>query len=560
MRKGGRQERRELQLASGEILYGSSMPVSSPTNESDQEIPLYDGLQPVWGTANRPPAAVREKAAAMGKTKERRQARWPYALLLVFCLLGLLANAYILAPQLLGIRFRYLPNYAFTSLGMIRLDEDVLREYRATMQTVYQDTFYPGVSIDGVDLSGLSVDEGRARIMAVPAENGQDFSVTVDVQGQTWTIDSKQVPMTRDLEDQLRIAYALGRTQTEGPGSTPAQRRYEAIRNLESGVRLATSLSYDTANIRVLTDQIAASVYKAPENAYVAAFDVTTRSFVFGSDVSGWKLDADALFRSVMQKLEKGDNYGTVKVKPRELIADYTKGELINSFHRISSYSTKTTDNKNRNTNIQLSCQAINGVMVGPGETFSFNSATGERTAAKGYKPATAISGGQNIEEVGGGVCQTSSTLFNAAARANLEIVTRSPHAWPSSYVEKGMDATVNWPGLDFRFRNNTDWPIYIIAEYANRKVTVELYGMSLGDGVTIDLESQVVRTMEAPSGIQEVRNESLKPGTRKTTVKARKGYVVDTYQVWYQNGKEIQRKKLCTSTYKAYQETVEYN
>ena len=157
-------------------------------------------------------------------------------------------------------------------------------------------------------------------------------------------------------------------------------------------------------------------------------------------------------------------------------------------------------------------------------------------------------------------MCQTSSTLFNAVARANLEIVKRSPHAWPSKYVEKGMDATVDWPGLDFQFLNNTEWPIYIIASYANRKVTVEIYGMNLGDGTSIDLESKVVRTLEAPSGVKEVLNEKLAPGTRKTTVQARKGYEVETYKVWYQNGHEIKRELLCKSTYKAYQETVEYH
>ena len=191
---------------------------------------------------------------------------------------------------------------------------------------------------------------------------------------------------------------------------------------------------------------------------------------------------------------------------------------------------------------------------------FSFNEATGERTAEKGYKEASAISGGQSVPEVGGGVCQTSSTLFNAVARANLEIVYRSPHAWPSDYVEKGMDATVNWPNLDFKFKNNTDYPVFIVAYYEDRKVTVELYGVGLQDGMTIDLQSVVTRTIPAPEGTKYVLNTSLAPGETKDTVKARTGYVVETYQVWYKNGEEVSRNLLCTSTYKAYQKTVEYN
>ena len=122
------------------------------------------------------------------------------------------------------------------------------------------------------------------------------------------------------------------------------------------------------------------------------------------------------------------------------------------------------------------------------------------------------------------------------------------------------MDATVNWPGLDFQFRNNTEWPIYIVAEYSNRKVTVSIYGYSLGDGITIDLESKCVQTLLAPSGVKRVLNTDLPSGTSEKTVSARNGSVWETYQVWYQNGKEIKRELLCTSTYKAYQETVEYN
>lgn len=122
------------------------------------------------------------------------------------------------------------------------------------------------------------------------------------------------------------------------------------------------------------------------------------------------------------------------------------------------------------------------------------------------------------------------------------------------------MDATVNWPNLDFKFRNNTDWPIFIVSYYKSRKVTVEIYGMGLGDGVTIDLESEVTRTIEAPKETKYVQNTELPAGTQKQTVKPRKGYEVVTYQVWYQNGKETNRVQLCTSTYKAYQEVIEYN
>ena len=122
------------------------------------------------------------------------------------------------------------------------------------------------------------------------------------------------------------------------------------------------------------------------------------------------------------------------------------------------------------------------------------------------------------------------------------------------------MDATVNWPNLDFVWRNNTEYPVYIVASYADRHVTVELYGVKLEDNVAIELDSIVTKTVKAPEGIKEVNNPDLPHGTRQTTVKARKGYIVETWQVWLRDGIELSRNLLCTSTYRAFQETVEWN
>ena len=552
-RKGGRQERkRELKLENGNVLYGKE--IEQMTSLEDEEeaqdaVPVYDGRR-------------KQIADQMQQTPQKKVFTWVWGILALVNVILLLSLALLLAPQLLGLRFRTLPNYAFHGMQLIEMDEDRLGKYVQQSAAVYtDDTIYPGVSIDGLDVSGMTVDEARARLLEVPATQGSEFAVTVEVDGTQWVIDSNRVPMTRNIEDQLIAAYAAGRTVRKQAGETLLAARSEAIAQLqENPVRLETVLTFDQEQIHDLCKQISAQVEQLAQNAFVSAFDLSTKTFLFGNDISGRHLDADRLYSAVMACLDGGDYYGTVTMQTDSVMADVTKTELMNSFRMISSYSTKTTDNANRNTNIQLSCEAINGVMVPAGEIFSFNQATGERSAAKGYKPATAISGGQNIEEIGGGVCQTSSTLFNAAARADLEIVARSPHAWPSNYIDKGLDATVNWPGLDFKFKNTSEWPIYIVASYANRKVSIEIYGMSIGDGTTIELESKVIRTIEAPSGVNEVRNESLKPGTRKTTVNARKGYEVETYKVWYQNGHETRRELLCKSHYKAYQETVEYN
>ena len=495
---------------------------------------------------------------------KRRATNIVCGVIIFVCLLCIASLFFIAAPQLLGVQFAVLPNYAFVNGNIIALDQAAYEQYRLYRDYLDNDGILPGVYIDGMDMANKTPQEAHHAVAQVGATNGVDFQIMISIGNRQWSIDSTRVPMSRDANDIIMQAYAQGRQNTaaiRGTGVTPFQERVNrAIALCNQPYSLQTTLSYDRSTIRAMTDSIVNYVNRDPVNASVASFDFTTRSFTFNDDVYGAYIDAEDLYRQVIGCLDSGNYHQTLRVEPDVILAPVTKAELMNSFTKISSFTTETTSNSNRNTNIQLSAQAINGKTVLPGETFSFNEATGQRTASKGYKEATAIAGGQNVPEIGGGVCQTSSTLFNAVARANLEIVYRSPHAWPSSYVPKGMDATVNWPNLDFKFRNNTDWPVFIIASYSNRKVTVEIYGMSLGDGVSIDLESKVTQTIKPPSGVNYVLNEELPVGTEKKTISARTGYVVDTYKVWYKNGVEINREKMFTSNYKMYQETVEYH
>lgn len=507
------------------------------------------------------PRMVRTEKA---DTPPRRPKTWLWGLFAFFSLAVILALGYVLAPQLLGIRWQGLPNFAFANGRLLMLDEARLQDYMASRRYMTGGMIYPGVYVDQVGVGDLTRAQAEQAVLQVSADHPKQFAVTVEIGDQSWLISSDQVPIGRDAAEQVRHAWAQGRMNSaslRGSGVTPFQERLNAAVQLRSSpVSFSTTESYPTAAIRAMTDEIVRQVAKEPVSASVASFDFNTRSFSFTEDQPGQEVDAEDLYTRVIDLLNSGSTTATLKVQPIQLIAPVTKAELMSSFRRVSSFSTKTTKNKNRNTNVRLSAEAINGRTVLPGETFSFNKATGERTAEKGYLPAAAIAGGQVNDEVGGGVCQTSSTLFNAIARADLEVVKRSPHAWPSNYVEKGMDATVNWPNLDFVFRNTSDWPIFILASYADRTVTVEIYGRTLGDDVAIDLESQVVETIKPPEGIKFVANDRLPAGSTRQTVKARTGYVVDTQKVWYQNGKEIRREHLFTSTYKAYQETVEFN
>ena len=532
-------------------------PVREKARPARQTSPLYDDFDSLYDQPIRQLPAPKVR-------KKRHSLLWGLVTLLLLC--AELALVLLMAPQLLGSMpagLDFLPRVAFAGGTVLTWDAGVSSSFESLKRTVETDRLMAGIAIDGVDVGGMTLTEARAAVEAVEPAGGGAFSVTVNSDGKSWTIDSDNIPMTRDIDRALRIAYAAGRQNTTDARSqiTPAQERQAAALRLSSApMELTTSLTWDAEAVRARCGEIAAEVSVAPVSAEVSDFNFRTRKFTISKDQSGQQLDADALYEAVLAVLNSDEHTGQVAMEPEKVVAEVTQSELQSSMVKISSYTTTTTSNSNRNTNIRLSAEAINGTVVLPGETFSFNNTTGQRTEAKGYKEASAISGGTTSPEIGGGVCQTSSTLFNAVARANMEIVTRSPHAWPSSYVAEGMDATVNWPGLDFQFRNSSDWPIYICASYGSRKVTVDIYGYTLGAGITIDLEHKQTQTLLAPSGVKEVQNPELAPGTRQKTVSARNGSVWETYQVWYRNGKEFKRELLCTSTYKAYQETVEYN
>ena len=496
------------------------------------------------------------------RRREKHRAAWTVTA--VFCLLLLAAMGIAVLPQLTGIRYRFLPNLAFANGNLIRLDGERQDAFDLNRREIYNDRIYPGVYIDNVQVGGMTKGEAAEAVRKVHEDVSSSFDIVIAVGNENWHVNSERVPVSRNIEEVVEKAFASGRGNSAslaGNAATPFEERVSQASAMRSNpVTFATKQDYDHEALRALTDGIVNYVNRDPVNSTVHSFDFKTQTFTFTDDRPGARIDPDDLYSRVVELLDDGVTKKELRIVPEKILAEVTKTELMNRFGLISAYTTTTTSDGKRNTNIQLSAEAISGKTVLPGEIFSFNAATGERTAAKGYQEAPAISGGQSKDEVGGGVCQTSSTLFNAVARADLEIIERNPHAWPSHYIEKGFDATVNWPGLDFKFKNNTEWPVFIIAGYSKRKVTVNIYGMSLGSDVRIDLESEVVRTIPKPEGTNYVINTSLAPGESKKTVTGRQGYEVNTWKVWYQGNREIKREILFKTTYRAYQETIEYN
>lgn len=202
-----------------------------------------------------------------------------------------------------------------------------------------------------------------------------------------------------------------------------------------------------------------------------------------------------------------------------------------------------------RINNVKLSAAACNGVVLNTGDVFSYNATTGQRTTAKGYQAAPAYVQGETVDEVGGGVCQTSSTLYYACLRANLEITERYAHRYVPAYIDWGMDATVSWGGPDYKFTNNTNYPIKIVATYSGGYLTIKILGTNV-DGTSVKMTSEVLSSTPWETVYKD--DETLPAGTEKVTTTPYTGYKVKSYRnVYDANGKLISSTYEATSDYK---------
>ena len=228
-----------------------------------------------------------------------------------------------------------------------------------------------------------------------------------------------------------------------------------------------------------------------------------------------------------------------------------TAGEIRAVLFRdqLSTFSSPHTANSGRTANLKLACSAINGTVINPGETFSFNSVVGERTAAKGYQKATVYVGSDSVEETGGGICQVASTVYDAALYADLEITERAPHTFFVTYVSGGLDATVYWGSQDFCFRNNTDYPIRVDAWVSGGYVTISIYGTKTNDNY---VKLDYTKLSTTPYGTVTEYDSSLPSGTTKEKTYPYTGYTYEAYQYVYSgDGTLLETNYLGKSTYK---------
>ena len=266
----------------------------------------------------------------------------------------------------------------------------------------------------------------------------------------------------------------------------------------------------------------------------------------------GAKYDLDDSI-SAFNKAKEGKEF---EVKAKAIVPSITKEDLEKNLFKdvLGEYTTTVNGSSVRKNNVRLAGEKCNVILL-PGEEFSYNQTVGKRTKENGFGEAGAYLNGETVQEVGGGVCQTSSTLYNAVVLANLKVTKRSNHTYISSYVPIGRDATVSWGGPDFKFKNNRDYPIKIEASYAGGKLTCKIIGTDV-DGSYVKFTSE--RTGDVAYNTKYENDATIPEGQQVTKQAGSNGGKAVSYRLVYdKDGKLLSKKKEANSYYKGHEAII---
>lgn len=434
---------------------------------------------------------------------------------------------------------------------------------RAAEQRLSADTFYPGISVGGLDLSGLSPDEARQVVTARADMLADSFQLRIVANKDHFLMSADEAGFSYDVNRALEKAWRIGRNAVpEGEAEAcDIMARLALLDEIEKqpvDVPLEGRI-YRPKFEQTLRRKLAGRLPVFRETRAVS-FDTDTKEFVFEEGMTGLEADYNSATRDLLSQIDAGETSCQVTLHLMEKKPERTAAEIREATGFIAEASTVNWDywDSPRKINLRLAADILSGTVVQPGEVFSYVDALSPISAERGFKPAGTIIGGLIVDDIGGGLCQPSTTLFQAAVKADLEIVERHNHGMVGDYYLNGQDAMIYGGSFDFRFKNNTDYPIGIEAEVTESAVIYRLYGRPLPEGVTIDLYSEKVKDLEPEEEVEERENPDLKPGETKVLRRPFVGSAWKTYRIYYKDGVEIDREYLTYSEYPSLSKIIE--
>lgn len=317
-------------------------------------------------------------------------------------------------------------------------------------------------------------------------------------------------------------------------------------KNTEDEQKIDIPMKQDTPE-KINIEKIHEEVYKKVQDAYY-----TTEPFTVYPEEEGIDFDVEAAKQMLLEEKEEYE-IPLIITKPNKTVKDIGTEAFPDL---LSTFSTNyNAGNADRTTNLRLAASKINGTVLLPNEEFSYNSVVGERTINAGYKMAATYSNGAVVDGLGGGICQISSTLYDAVVMANLKITTRRNHQFVTSYVPAGKDATVVWGSQDFKFVNSRKNPVRITATVQGGVATVQVWGIKEEVEYDISIETKKIATIEPTT--QYVQDPSLPAGQQKVVQAGSNGRKVEAYKVTKLNGQVVSTTLLSRDTYNAMKRIV---
>lgn len=407
-----------------------------------------------------------------------------------------------------------------------------------------------GTMINGVNVGGMDYYDAEKLIYDVFKEKSENFSLTLKYKDKTWTFDKD------DFKVNSEIHTIIEEAQKRNEIVESYEKQTETLKDLQNnGASVNVAFNYIFVGLDEKIDEIIKEIEIEPVNSEIKFNAKNSNPFEVTEHKNGLRVNKEQLYFDINEQFNKTNNV-EVEIKTFEQVADVTKQENLENTTQISTFVTYVSDSTGgRKSNVKKALDCFNGFVVEPNETVSFNKVTGPHTLDNGYKIATIIYNGRYVDGVGGGICQASTTLYNALLLADAEILEVHKHTLPVKYVPLAMDAMVSDYVADLKFKNVSDEPLYIQTVCDSESVRVNIYGKKLDK--EIKTRSETLETIKhtgdkiVPDTNKEYSDKVLFKGEQYRLTYPRNGYEAKAYVEYYVDGKKVEEKEIRHEIYK---------
>ncbi|NLL06282.1 MAG: vanomycin resistance protein VanB [Clostridiaceae bacterium] len=411
-------------------------------------------------------------------------------------------------------------------------------------------TFYKGVRIENVAISGIDKSKAKEKIQQEVNKNFAGKKLSFKYGEREWNIDLNEISYAFLIDSAIESAYRIGR---EGNFI----HRLMTVYNVRGrNVNIALTSQFDRKKLRSILERIKTEIDQKEVDASAI---YKNGEVTFNKEIIGKNIDVDKnmeLIENIL--LEK--KFSTIELIVDNIYPRIRYNDISVIEKAISTFSTSFNSQKvDRSFNIKLACEKINNTVLLPGDSFSMDEALGPRSISNGYRNAPVIIKGKYLEGVGGGVCQVTTTLYVAVLKSKLEVLERRPHSLPLGYVDAGQDATISEGYIDFKFKNNKEYPVLISAQVSGNNITIRIIGIKEDASQTVKLKSVVVKELPPEKEII-VHDNTIPIGeviVEKTAITGRR---VVVYRETYENNKLIEREKISEDTYQPVRGIIKVN